>query len=203
MFGTIAFLLLSVCYFLFLLYVLLRPHKFRRRKLFVVIPAATLMLLVIFMLAGSAKIKSDIARIIHNTPPKKFAEIYQLLFKKAIDSSISIIHLQDQVIPKIDCCIWIQLKVGPNELNRMLLVRKYKHSFYRQPDSTNFLQPFSDKPTWWRPQTIGDTITKASFHFSNGNEQTLFLQRTAALCLRGITHHELSNNNYEFFLANP
>ena len=180
MFGTIAFLSLSVCYVLFLLYLLLKPQKFNRRKLSLVIPVTALLLFAIFMLVGSAKVKSDLARIFHNTGPKAPGEIYRLIFKKPIDSSILIVKLKDQVIPLIDCCIWMQLKIEPNELNRILHLRKYEQSFYLQSDSIVLLQPFNDNPAWWRPQSIADTIIKASFQFSNGNEQILFFAKDSS-----------------------
>ena len=34
---------------------------------------------------------------------------------------------------------------------------------------------FDDKPIWWTPQTLGDSLTKYNFKLSQYNEQTLIV----------------------------
>jgi len=128
----------------------------------------------LFLLIGTSKIKSDISRLIENSSPKKAEQVYALLFKKPIDSSLKIINFKDQVIPKIDCCIWMEVKLSPTELSRVAYLKKYKVTKLNRADSATFLAPFGDKPKWWAPQILGDSLIRLSIKFDQDNEQTLF-----------------------------
>jgi len=131
-------------------------------------------IILFFLFIGTNKIKSDISRLIENSSPKKAENVYALLFKKSIDSSLEIINFKDQVIPKIDCCIWIELKISSLELSRIIHLKKYKQYKLNNSDSLVFLSVFGDRPKWWTPQILGDSIFKISFKFDQDNEQTLF-----------------------------
>ena len=123
---------------------------------------------------GFNKIKKDISRIIHNSSPKPPQEVYQLLFKKPADSCSVFINFKDQVIPKIDCCIWMELKLCPAELRRIISLKKYEATKFSKYDSSKFLNGLNERPQWWRPQTLGDSLIKMDFKFNTDNEQVLF-----------------------------
>jgi len=172
--DTILLVALIICLFLFLIYVTLKPSKFPRRKILLIITIFSLAIVSLFLFTGFKKLKSDISRIIRNSSPKSPDEVYSLLFKKPIDSCMTTLNFKDQVIPNVDCCIWMELKLCPTELARILKMKKYQPSFYSKSDSLNFLRPFSEKPIWWTPQVLGDTIIKLNIRFNNNNQQTLF-----------------------------
>lgn len=132
-------------------------------------------ILLLLFYTGTDKIKSDISRAIRNSSPKKADEVYTALFKKSLDSCVTVINFKDQIIPKIDCCIWMELKMCPTELKRILNLRQYKSSALDKLDSINFISSFKDKPLWWAPQELGDSITKYYIKFNQDNEQTIII----------------------------
>jgi len=129
----------------------------------------------ILLTQGVKKVNTDLSRILYNSRPKSAEEVYTLLFKKPVDSCVTVRNFKDQVIPKIDCCIWIELVLCPAELQRIINLKKYTETSMTKPDSLIFLKPFSDRPAWWTPQKLGDSIWKYHIIFKNGNEQNLFI----------------------------
>lgn len=130
--------------------------------------------IIIYLLTGPGKIRSDISRLIYNSSPRKAYEVYTLLFKKPTDHCLSVINFNDQVIPRIDCCIWMEVEVCPEELLRISNLRKYKTEKINKNDSLLFLSLFGDRPSWWAPQMLADSLTKLNIKFDENNEQTLF-----------------------------
>lgn len=165
---------LLTCLILFLIYIALQPKKFTKRKLLLIISMFTLAIVSFFFFTGFKKIKADFSRIIKNSSPKSSNEVYALLFKKPIDNCLTTLNFKDQIIPKVDCCIWMEFRLCPPELARIIKLRHYQISVHSQSDAVNLLKPFSEKPIWWTPQLLGDTITQLSFRFNNNNQQTLF-----------------------------
>lgn len=94
-------------------------------------------------------------------------------FKKPVDGCVTFINFKDQIIPKIDCCIWLELKVCPIELNRIIALKKYQKTRLKKSDSLSFVNYFNDKPIWWTPQILGDSVTKYNIKFNQDSEQTL------------------------------
>ena len=178
--GTILLATLLICLLLFLIYITLKPNKFSKRKNLLIITFFLIAIIALLPITNFKKIESDISRIITNSSPKTPDEIYSLLFKKPIDSCMATINFKDQIIPKLDCCIWMEIKLCPTELTRIIKFKNYQRSVYSQSDSLNLLKPFGDKPIWWTPQVIGDTINKLSIRFDNGNQQTLLFGRDSS-----------------------
>lgn len=131
--------------------------------------------MVILLTHGIKKVNSDLSGILYNSRPKSAEEVYTLLFKKPVDGCMAVRNFKDQVIPKIDCCIWMELELCPAESQRILNSRNYRQISLQQSDSLNFLSPYYDRPVWWTPQVLGDSLTKYHFIFKNGNEQSLFM----------------------------
>ena len=168
----LAFLILGLI--TFLIYALIKRHKLSRKKFFLSLSFILIAIISVFFYTGFKKINSDISRIIHNSSPKSPTEIYTLLFKKPLDSCITIVNLKDQVIPWVDCCIWMEVKLCPAELNRIANLKKYARFVYSKSDSLNFLQTFDDRPKWWSPQNLSDSLTKLNIKFNKGNQQSIF-----------------------------
>lgn len=178
--DTILLAILLISLSLFLIYAVLKPGKLSKKKILIIIAIFSSAIVLLFCFTGSEKISADISRVIRNSGPKKPDEVYSLLFKKPIDGCMTTINFKDQVIPKLDCCIWMEVKLCPTELSRLIKLKNYQSSVYQRADSLNLLKPFSDKPVWWTPEILGDTIIKLSIQFNNNNQQTLFFGRDSS-----------------------
>lgn len=97
-----------------------------------------------------------------------------------MDNCMTVLNFKDQVIPKVDCCIWMELQLCPAELTRIIKLKKYRTWVHSQSDSSNFLSLFSDKPAWWTPQVLTDSIYELSIQFDNDNQQTLFFGKDSS-----------------------
>ena len=178
--DTISLAALILCLLLFLVFIVVNPRRFSTQKNVLIIMVFSLAIVSLFFFTGFKKLNSDISRIIRNSSPKTPDEVYSLLFKKPIDSCMTVINFKDQVIPKLDCCIWMEVKLCPTELTRLMKLKNYQSSVYSKSDSLNLLRPFSDKPSWWTPQVLGDSITKLNIRFNSDNQQTLFFGRDSS-----------------------
>lgn len=178
--DTILLALLITGLFIFLIFLIVKRRKLSRKKIFIVLFISVVAIISLFLYTGFDKIGSDISRIIHNSSPKSPVEIYTLLFKKPLDSCVTVLNLKDQVIPKIDCCIWMELSLCPEELNRIINLKKYETSQYNNSDSLIFLKTFGDRPVWWTPQSLGDSILKLTIKFNEANQQTLFYAKDSS-----------------------
>lgn len=172
--DTILLALLIVGFFTFLLYALLKRKKISRKKLFLSLGFLLIAIISVFFYTGFEKIRSDISRIVHNSRPKSSTEIYTLLFKKPLDNCITMANFKDQLIPGVDCCIWMEVKLCPAEFNRLLHLKKYEKTVFLKSDSALFLQTFGDRPKWWSPQNLSNSITKLHFIFNQENQQSIF-----------------------------
>ena len=180
MIDTVLLVTLIVCLFVFLIYIFLKPGSFSKKKRFYIITLLVLGIVLLFSFTGFKKARADISRIIHNSRPKTPDEVYSILFKKPLYSCMTSINFKDQVIPKLDCCIWMEVKVCQAELTRIIALKKYRASVYLQSDSLNLLKSFSGRPVWWTPQVLGDTINKLTFQFNADNQQTLLFGKDSS-----------------------
>lgn len=172
--DTLLFAFLVTGLLIFLLYAFIKWEKINKKKFRLSLILILLVTSIVFFFTGFKKIKSDIARIIHNSAPKSPSGIYHILFKKSPDSCVNIINCKDQVIPKIDCCIWMEVTLCPSELKRISGLRKYTASVYPIADAAAFLQSFGNRPAWWLPQQLGDSVTQLKFIFNANNQQSIF-----------------------------
>jgi len=128
----------------------------------------------VLLFTGSRNMAANLSRIIKNSSPKTPEQIYTILFEKPIDSCVIIKNTKDQVVPILDCCIWMEIQLCPTELNRILQQKKYEASVYNHPDSLNLTNSFPDRPSWWTPEVFGDSIFKVRFSINSQKVQTLF-----------------------------
>ena len=174
MIKSILLLVLIVALILFLLYVSIKETKLSKKTILLSTTICLISILLLLLYTGTDKIKSDISRVIRNSSPKDSEAVYTVLFTKPIDSCVRIINFKDQVIPKIDCCIWMELLVCPSELKRIITLKNYTKERLNKSDSLTFLNSFNDRPSWWAPQLLGDSLIKYNIKFNQDNEQTLF-----------------------------
>jgi hypothetical protein len=172
--DTILLAFLIFGFIISLFYALIKWNKLSRKKVLISLSILLAAITALFFYTGFKKINSDISRIIHNSRSKSPSEIYTLLFKKPLDSCMTIVNLKDQVVPQIDCCIWMEVKVCPIELLRIISLKKYEKSVYSKSDSLSFLKTFPDRPKWWSPQNLGEGLTKLNIRFDQENQQSIF-----------------------------
>lgn len=79
-------------------------------------------------------------------------EIYSALFGSPVAGCIQIENYQDQLVPRLDCCIWLEFRTCPAEVKRILAANSYKAMPY---DSVGYASNYGPKPTWWKPETLG------------------------------------------------
>ena len=178
--DTILLAIVILLFIVYLIYIFLRRNKLSKYRITGTILFGTAVILLLFLFTGMNKIKSDLARIIHNSSPKSSYEVYSLLFKKPLDSCMTIVNFKDQEIPKVDCCIWMEVKLCPAELKRIIHLKKYQPTVYSNTDSLKFLHGFSERPVWWVPQYIGDSINMLQKKFDEANRQTLFFGKDSS-----------------------
>lgn len=171
--DTILLLILITGIIFFLLYISIKGTKLSKKTVLLLITTCLISTLLLFLYTGTDKIKSDITRVIHNSGPKDANEVYTILFQKPLPDCVTVINFKDQVIPKIDCCIWMELKICPTELNRIITLKKYEKSKLNKSDSMRFINSLNEKPVWWTPQLLSGSLTKYHIKFNQDNEQTL------------------------------
>jgi hypothetical protein len=180
MIDTIILLVSTIIFISFLILVFIKRNLFSKSKTILLLLFGILFIGLLFMYTGTKKIKADISRLIQNSSPKKAEEVYTLLFKKPETDCLKVINFKDQVIPKIDCCIWMELDLCPTELSRVIHRKAFKETKLRNDDSLNILTQFGDRPKWWTPQTLGDSLIKLNFKFDEDNEQTIFFAKDSS-----------------------
>lgn len=170
---TILILILITGLIFFLLFIINKGTWLPKKAVILSTTLCFIIILLLFLYTGPGKIKSDITRVIHNSIPKSANEVYTILFKKPEDNCVTVLNFKDQVIPKIDCCIWMELKICQAELNRIIAMRNYEISKLPKHDSMEFVNSFTDKPSWWTPQILGDSLIKYHIKFNQDAKQTL------------------------------
>jgi len=174
MIETVLFFILIAITLVIAFYIALGPKAKLNPLLYIVGIISLFSLFAIFLTRGTDKFNKDLSRIIKNSKPKSAEEVYSLLFRKAADNCLNVVNFKDQFIPKIDCCIWMELNVCPKEFLRIINLKNYKETILTRSDSAIFLQSYSDRPAWWAPQKLGDSLTKLNIVFNEDNEQSLF-----------------------------
>jgi hypothetical protein len=172
--NTFFLLLFTLGFIIFLVYASIKERPLSKKKIFLSFVLGMVVISALSLFTGPDKITSDITRAMRNSQPKSAQDAYAVLFQQPIDSCMTVINFKDQVIPTIDCCIWMELSICPVELRRLMTRKTYRIKRFKSADSTNFLLPFSDKPTWWTPQVLGDSLARASVRFNEHKEQTIF-----------------------------
>lgn len=109
--------------------------------------------------------------------PRTGEEIYTALFGRARPRCLRVIHHQNQIVPRLDCCIWLEFTACPAEIKRILAndtaFRPVSQAVSTLlPDTANY----SPKPTWWRPGKLGRAaLLRQKFQPSNANRDQLLI----------------------------
>lgn len=115
--------------------------------------------------------------------PRTGDEIYSALFGKPAYDCVKIKHFQDQIVPKIDCAIWLHYKTCPKELNRILNLKLY-NSEKISTKRMNSEGPHGNE-NWFHPELLGGSILIFSYQkdeYGNGQELYSNLDSTEVYC---------------------
>jgi len=167
-------LLVSVALFLliFTAYLFVKQKSFLKTSNLLILALGICCIIIILFTRGGTQIGTDLSRIFSNSVPKSPIEVYAALFKEPKDSCVRIVQIKDQ-LPYVDCCIWMQVETCPDELNRLSGMKEYKGTLHRASDSLTYMQPFADRPVWWIPQMLGDTIIELEYKRDEDHIQSL------------------------------
>lgn len=83
-------------------------------------------------------------------------EIYLAHFKKPVNDCVAVTNNKDQYIPGLDCCIWLEFSTCPQELERIIQQEKYELQKIKTAQVD--ISGDSEKPGWWKPAQLGDSI---------------------------------------------
>jgi hypothetical protein len=102
-----------------------------------------------FLFAQKAYKKIKITKI-ENPLKRSGMEMYTALLGKPETNCVTVINSQDQYIPKIDCCIWLEFTTCPKELARIVAKKELKPTM-----SGNSIPDYSPRPQWFVPENLG------------------------------------------------
>ena len=91
--------------------------------------------------------------------PRTGEKIYSVLFGPSVTNCSKIINLTDQIVPRLDCCIWLEFQTCPAELRRIIALQNYTSTTFRSGDLDQHLPGYSPRPDWWKPAKLNSTIT--------------------------------------------
>jgi hypothetical protein len=109
--------------------------------------------------------------------PRTGEEIYTALFGRARPGCVRIIHYQDQIVPRLDCCIWLEFSACPAEIRRIAANDTAFRAVSQTvplalPDTVNY----SPRPAWWRPGKLGRAaLLRRKFQPDNPNRDQLLI----------------------------
>jgi hypothetical protein len=90
--------------------------------------------------------------------PRTGIEIYTALFDRPAYGCVEVMNKMDQTVPRLDCCIWLEFKTCPIELNRIINRESLVPPIYQYSDTSAFIPNYSPRPVWWNPHLLGDSV---------------------------------------------
>lgn len=169
-----ALVLLLFCIAVFFLIKGIRKNNIR-----MVIIAITGILLSFFLVSRiDLKNAGDFfTKELQRLQPRSPEEIYTVIFKLPVDSCVKVINTVDQVIPKIDCCVWLEFNTCPHELRKIINKLPYQGKIYAATDSLNYNPLSTARPAWWAPAKLGDSLYKMNYKQNSLTEITLLFNK--------------------------
>jgi len=108
--------------------------------------------------------------------PRTGEEIYNTLFGPPADNCLTVLNKTDQIVPRLDCCIWLDFRTCPLELRRIIALEKYKSTVYNSIDTAEYIPTYSPMPVWWTPYKLNKTITVlTTYDTANPNRNKILI----------------------------
>lgn len=144
----------------FLVFIILTITGLIKKKKKNLIPAVIFLLLTIC--SGSWVLYNLISksynRISGSFRKRTGLEMYSALFGNPSEACLTVLNQQDQYIPRIDCCIWLEFRTCAAELKRVAEQQQYTTIKFAANDTNNYMPGYSPIPEWWEPHRLGDTV---------------------------------------------
>jgi hypothetical protein len=102
-----------------------------------------------FLFARKAYQKIKTTKI-ENPLKRSGMEMYTALLGQPETNCVTVINSQDQYIPKVDCCIWLEFTTCPKELARIIAQKDLSPLM-----GDNSIPDYSPKPKWFVPEKLG------------------------------------------------
>ena len=120
-----------------------------------------------FLFAGKA-----VQKVSKLLTPRSGYEAYTALFGEPIDSSVHVLSLQDQLVPRIDVAIRMEVTCSAQEFKRIIQQNQYHSITF---DKTA-MQAFDSAPAWFVPTKLKGKVTLFSTTASvDGDVQHLYV----------------------------
>lgn len=115
---------------------------------FLTIPAMVLGAWLIFSISGDMfqKVKETVA-------PRTGMEIYHALLGMPESDCVEVVNYRDQVIPKLDYAIWLEVRTCPVEMKKVLSAKPYSVEFIK----TESKAKRNSDPDWFDLSIMGDS----------------------------------------------
>jgi hypothetical protein len=143
----------------FLIFLVLSLTKKRRK--FIVLSLVFFVACTIFgslaAFNGITKAYKKVSRnISENFRQRTGTEIHTAVCGNPIDTCVIVDEKMDQVVPRLDCCIWLKFSTCPEEMKRISRQFPTPSKYFLSRDSFNV--SYSPRPDWWLPRELGDSI---------------------------------------------
>lgn len=150
---------LFIIFCAFLVYGLIRK---KRKAIYISIVALIVTFISgiwsVYLFTSKAYKKVSAINIDNPFKPRTGLEIYTALFGKPVENCIIVTNNYDQLVPRLDCCIWLEFKTCPNEIRRISALEPYERNDFPANDSDSYVPTYSPRPEWFKPHILGDSI---------------------------------------------
>jgi hypothetical protein len=162
-----------ICVVLFLLTAGLVLAGILKQKVNYIIVATVMFLLLVgcgvytgFLFAGRA-----VQKVTHLLTPRSGYMAYTALFGEPIDSSVKVLSLQDQYVPRLDVAIRMEVVASSKEFRRIILQQDYTKSAYNAASQPRA----SDAQPWFMPERLkGQVFVYSSQPSADGDVQHIY-----------------------------
>jgi hypothetical protein len=169
-------ILAMVSFFLFL-YFLFKGARQKNKKIISFSIISLLLTIALSFKIDFKQLQSFSFKQFNMFQPKSEVQIYTTIFRIPLDSCVKITNTVDQIIPRVDCCVWLEFKTCPNELQKIIKQWPYQTTKYAVKDSSEYNLVSSPKPSWWTPNKLGDSIIKIKYSWNPSAERTLLFNK--------------------------
>lgn len=113
--------------------------------------------LAIWLAASAYRHGTHLAARLHQRVALRTGEqAYATLFGPPAAGCVAVQQLQDQLVPRLDCCIWLEFRACPGELARILARQPgYQPLTGAARAGVIDQSPYLPAPGWWAPASLG------------------------------------------------
>jgi hypothetical protein len=121
------------------------------------------------------KLYNKATDIVEVLGPRSGLEIYTALFGDPVNECVEVVNRMDQMVPRLDCCIWLEFRTCPAEMKRIIDKGTFSQKETPLVDSTLDIPPFQSAPYWWKPSSLGEGLVKLTDQTPDNPNRALIL----------------------------